>query len=112
MLRIFMELSELPPSTDKIQAGHLRCLKKAIERLQHLLTQDEALQDYDQIHSAKSILYAAIEQMGMRGERIFTVQRMLRELLSIVNTQYQSPGHDREIGVQILAELKARLPSI
>lgn len=103
-----MELSELPPNTDKIQAGHLRCLNKAIERLQYLLTQDEALQDYDQIHSAKSILYAAIEQMGMRGERIFTVQRMLRELLSIVASQYQSPGHDRQVGLQLLAELQDR----
>ena len=112
VLELFMELSELPFNTDKIQEGHIRCLKKAIDRLQYLLTQDAALQDYDQIHSAKSILYAAIEQMGMRGERIFTVQRMLRELLSIVTSQYQSPGHDRDIGVQILAELKARLPSI
>ena len=108
VLRIFMELTELPSDTDKIRAGHLRCLGKAIERLQYLLTRDEALRDYDQIHSAKSILYAAIEQMGMRGERIFAVQRMLRELLSIVNTQYQSPGHDRQIGLQILEELKNR----
>lgn len=107
-----MELSELPPNTDKIQKGHLRCLKKAMDRLQCLLTQDAALQDYDQIHSAKSILYAAIEQMGMRGERIFTTQRMLRELLSIVTTQYQSPGHDKQVGLQILAELKDRFNTL
>jgi hypothetical protein len=103
-----MEVSDLPSNTDKIQEGHLRCLKKAIDRLQFLLTQEAALQDYDQIHSAKSILYAAIEQMGMRGERIFTVQRMLRELLSIVTSQYQSPGHDKQVGLQLLAELKSR----
>lgn len=103
-----MELSELPSNADKIQEGYLRCLKKAIDCLQYLLTQDAALRDYDQIHSVKSILYAAIEQMGMRGERIFTVQRMLRELLSIVASQYQSPGHDRDIGLQILTELKNR----
>ena len=107
-----MELGELQPNTDKIREGHLRCLKKAMDRLQCLLTQDVALQDYDQIHSAKSILYAAIEQMGMRGERIFTVQRMLRELLSIVNTQYQSPGHDKQVGLQILEELKSRTHTI
>ncbi len=107
-----METSELSLEISKIPDGHLRCLIKAIDRTHQLLAQDEALKDYDQIHSAKSILYAAIEQMGMRGERIFTVQRMLRELLSILNTQYQSPGHDRDVGVQILDELKARLPSI
>ena len=92
--------------------GHLRCLKKAIERMQNLLAQEEALRDYDQIHSAKSILYAAIEQMGMRGERIFTVQRMLRELLSILTTQYHSPGHDKQVGLQILEELRTRTQSL
>lgn len=107
-----MESSKLQSNADKIQEGYLRCLGKAIDRLQFLLTQEAALRDYDQIHSAKSILYAAIEQMGMRGERIFTVQRMLRELLSIVTTQYQSPGHDKQVGLQILAELKARTHTI
>lgn len=92
--------------------GHVRCLRKAIDRVQYLLAQDAALQDYDHIHSAKSILYAAIEQMGLRGERIFTIQRMLRELLSIVNSQYQSPGHDKQVGLQILEELKSRFPAL
>ncbi len=107
-----MKLNELPPITDKVQEGYLRCLRKAIERLQYLLTQEEALRDYDQIHSAKSILYAAIEQMGMRGERIFSVQRMLRELMSILNTQYDSPGCDRQVGQQILEDLKRYANSI
>lgn len=101
-----MELRELPFNTGKIQEGHLRCLKKAVERVQYLLRQDEASQDYDQIHSAKSILYAAIEQMGMRIERLGTTQRLLRELLSIVTTQYHSPGQDKQVGLQILQELK------
>ncbi len=92
--------------------GHVRCLIKAIDRTQQLLAQEAALRDYDQIHEAKTILYAAIEQMGTRGDRIFTVQRMLRELLSIVTTQYQSPGHDRQVALQILAELKTRTPTI
>ncbi len=103
-----MPISEFTLATKKITEGHLRCLRKAIDRTQQLLAQEAALQDYDQIHSAKSILYAAIEQMGMRGERIFTAQRLLRELLSIVASQYQSPGHDKQVGLQILAELKAR----
>lgn len=103
-----MELRELKSELSRIPEGHRRCLLKAIDRTHQLLAQEEALRDYDQIHSAKSILYAAIEQMGMRGERIFTVQRMLRELLSIVTTQYHSPGHDKQVGLQILAELKAR----
>jgi hypothetical protein len=107
-----METRETSLELRGISEAHLRCLMKAIERTHALLAQGEALQDYDQIHSAKSILYAAIEQMGTRGERIFTVQRMLRELLSIVTVQYQSPGYDKQVGLQILAELKARTHTI
>jgi len=103
-----MQTREFETEISKSPEGHLRCLVKAIDRTQQLLAQEAALQDYDQIHSAKSILYAAIEQMGTRGERIFTVQRMLRELLSIVTTQYQSPGKDKQVALQILTELKAR----
>jgi len=103
-----MRTGELGADLNKIPEGHLRCLMKAIDRTQQLLAQEAALQDYDQIHSAKSILYAAIEQMGTRGERIFMAQRMLRELLSIITIQYQSPGQDKQVALQILTELKAR----
>ncbi|OGX14516.1 MAG: hypothetical protein A2351_01440 [Omnitrophica bacterium RIFOXYB12_FULL_50_7] len=107
-----METHELSLEISKIPEGHTRCLMKAIDRTHRLLAQEGALQNYDQIHSAKSILYAAIEQMGTRAERICTVQRMLRELLSIVTTQYHSPGQDKQVGLQILAELKARTSTI
>lgn len=107
-----MELREPLGNADKIQEGHLRCLIKAVDRTYQLLADGSAAEDYERIHSAKSILYAAIEQMGMRGERIFTVQRMLRELLSIVTTQYQSSGHDRQVGLQILEELKTRAKTL
>ena len=103
-----MELNAALSDTLRSSGNYLRCLTKAIDRTQQLLAQEAALQDHDQIHSAKAILYAAIEQLGIRGERIFTVQRMLRELLSIVVSQYQSPGHDKHVGLQILAELKNR----
>ena len=107
-----MDAHVLEMETSKISEGHLRCLMKAIDRTHRLLAQEAAMQDYGQIHSAKSILYAAIEQMGMRVERICTIQRMLRELLSIVTTQHQSPGHDKQVGLQILAELKVRTTAI
>lgn len=105
---ITVAFNEMVQGADRPASSHLRCLIKAIDRTHQLLARDVTLQDYDQIHSAKSILYAAIEQMGMRGERIFTIQRMLRELLFIVTSQYQSPGHDKQVGLQILAELKNR----
>lgn len=115
-----MAISELPSknknrdsqflSKNDCSHGYLSCLEKTIDRIQYLLTQEEALRDYEAIHSAKSILYAAIERAGTRAERLLTIQRMLRELLSIVTSQYQSPGQDRKVGLQILDELKKRLP--
>lgn len=107
-----MEPRPLLAGSEKTEGNHLRCLLKALERVQLLLAEDSALQDYGKIHSVKSILYAAIEQMGMRAERFFSIQRMLRELLSIVNAQYDSPGREKEVGLQILQELKNRFPSL
>lgn len=108
-----MELGELPYGTGMSrEAAHRRCLEKAMQRLHHLLTHDTALQDHSQIHAAKTTLYVAIEQMGIQAERLCTLQRMLRELLSIVNCQYQSPGHDKQVGLQILKELQRRSQSL
>ncbi len=90
------------------EPSYQRCLLKAVGRLQDLLIQDEALTDDARIHAAKSLLYAAIEQMGTQMERMGTVQRMLRELLLITNSQYQSPGRDRELGLQILADIRSK----
>lgn len=112
MLETIVEISDAFNDRSIASMGHLRCLAKAIDRTQRLLTQDKASRDYDNIHSTKSILYAAIEQMGMRAERFLTVQRMLRELLSIITTQYNSLGHDKQVGLQILDELKKRFPSL
>ena len=51
-----MEIRALPLNTGKIPEAHLRCLLKAIDQTQKLLDQEAALQDDDQIHSAKSVL--------------------------------------------------------
>ena len=103
-----MEAEQRATISTEFSDAHLRCLSKAIERTQYLLAEETALQDYDKIHSVKSILYAAIEQMGMRAERMFFVQRLLRELLAIIGAQYASPGHDKQVGLQILEDLKSR----
>ena len=94
----------------KNTSRHLQCLIKAMERTRRLLVEEASTQDDETIHSAKSILYAAIEQLGVRIDRLTSVQRMLRELLSIVNAQYNSPGHDKQVALQILDELEARTP--
>lgn len=106
----FMGFDEAVIQKIKNTSGHLQCLIKAMERTRHLFAEEASSQDYEAIHSAKSILYAAVEQLGARIDRLISVQRMLRELLSIVNAQYNSPGHDKQVALQILDELETRTP--
>lgn len=87
---------------------HIRVLKSALERARGLLDQKSDDIDYDEIHSVKSILYAAIEQVGMKADRLFSAQRMLRELFVIVTTRADLREHERAIGMQIIDELRER----
>lgn len=102
-----MEIYEPSTQMKGPREGSRRCLLKAIEKTHNLLAGDVFACDYDEIHSAKSILYAAIEQMGMKIERLSSVRRMLRELLLIVTSQYDSPGQDKETGLKILEEIRS-----
>lgn len=90
-----------------VRAGYLMALTKALERTRALLDRDSEV-DYDEIHSVKSILYAAIERVGMKADRLASVQRMLRELFAIVTTKVDLRGYEREVGIQILEEIIER----
>ena len=82
-----MEMDTTDQKILNIRESHKRCLVKAIDKIHELLDQDVGSRTTTRSTRAKSILYAAIEQWGMRGERIFSTQRLLRELLALVATQ-------------------------
>jgi hypothetical protein len=105
--KVSFDASHLSFKSD-YEPSYQRCLLKAVSRVQNLLTQDETIVDDARIHAAKSLLYAAIEQMGTQMEKMGTIQRLLRELLLIANSQYESPGRDRELGLQILADIRSK----
>lgn len=90
----------------KILHSHVRTLIKALEKTREVLNRDPV--NYDEIHSAKSILYAAIERMGMKAEKIIYSQRLLRELFSIVTTKADLRDYEKEVGLQIIEELNQR----
>ena len=88
------------------ESSYKRCLAKAMDRTHQLLREDDAARNYGEIHSVKSILYAAIEQAGMESERLISAQELLRELLTLVALQVDPVRHERREALQILEKLK------
>jgi len=96
--------------TQNLENGYQRCLSKAMNRTHQLLREEDAAHDYEKIHAAKSILYAAIEQVGMETERLISAQELLRELLVLVALQADPVRRERREALRILEELKRRHP--
>lgn len=86
--------------------SHVKALIRALEKTREILNCNRI--DYDEIHSAKSILYVAIERMGMKAEKIIYSQRLLRELFSIVMTKADLRDHEKQAALQIIEELNQR----
>jgi len=89
----------------QVSESYVRCLKKAIDRTQRLLICEDPVPDAEQIHSVKSVLYAAIERTWLESERLLGVQRMLRELLMLATVQGDSKPEDREQARRLLDRL-------
>ena len=90
----------------RLAMNYLRCLTKAMETVQEILSRENA--SANEIHQAKSVLYAAIERAGIRADRFLCIQRKLRELLSLVAMLGDAREHERLTGLQILEELRTR----
>jgi len=89
------------------RASYVRALAQALERTRELLAREAEI-DYDEIHSVKSVLYAAIEWLGIKTDRLASVQRMLRELFAIVTAKADLRIYERDVGMQILEEITKR----
>ena len=93
-------------NVEKQETGYRRCLAKVVDRTHQLLREDDAVHDYEKIHSVKSILYAAIEQAGMETDRLISAQELLRELLTLVALQAGPVRRERQEALEILEKLK------
>lgn len=87
-------------------SGYQRCLVKAMDRTHQLLLETDAVRDSEKIHSAKSILYAAIEQAGIESERLISARELLRELLTLVALRADPIPHERHEAFKILERLE------
>jgi len=91
-----------------VSGGAQRVLCQALAETRALLKGSKGAARDDEIHHVKSLLYAALERLGMTAERLFSVQRMLRELFSIVTSSYDFKDRERKVGLQILDEIEER----
>lgn len=68
------------------QSDYSAVVAKALDQTQQLFAKEDQV-DYNEIHAVKSILYAAIETVGMKADQLFSLQRRLRELFVLVTTK-------------------------
>lgn len=94
----------------QMAASKSKCIEtfdKALSGIEALMVSG-AVQDYGKVHDAKSALYAAIERIGIRAEKTGDAQRMLRELMMILNEAAVSKKCEREVVRKMLGELKGK----
>ncbi|OGW84451.1 MAG: hypothetical protein A3C35_02880 [Omnitrophica bacterium RIFCSPHIGHO2_02_FULL_46_11] len=109
---------EDPPSENKgaqaykmkslYEAREITVLHRALMSVRRLLSRSNQSIQADEIHKAKSLLYAALERLGTKTEKLFSVQRMIRELFSIVMSSCDSEEREKKIGLQILDDIEQR----
>lgn len=86
---------------------------KCVETFDEALLRAEALMisktsaSYEEIHAVKSSLYAAVERVGLKAEKTFYAQRMLRELLVILS-ESSNEECKKGVGLKMLKELQGR----
>ena len=99
------QFSALGSENHKGDTLHLVLIKT-----REFLSQKQSRVGEDELHKIKSLLYAAVEQLGTKAEHLFSLQRMLRELFSIVNSACDLREYEKKVGFQILDELEQRHP--
>lgn len=69
---------------------------------------DKDFLDEDLVHRIKTLLYVSIEQLGIKIERQLFLQRMLREILAVLNTQADLTGYERKAALHIVQETEEK----
>lgn len=82
-------------------------LIKVLSEVSLLLESVDDLSDTE-IHKAKSLLYAAVEKISFKLDRLNTVHRLLRELLAIVAVAKDARYCEKNVGLQIVKDLSER----
>lgn len=81
-------------------------LPNAIYSIQDLLKKEAVTSD--EVHAVKSLLYIAIERLGMKVDRLTSTQRLLRELFAILNKMVDIRDYEKNVADQLIIDLVER----
>ena len=90
----------------------LKVIGRTLECVRQILGQEVPMVTNDRVHLAKSALYATIERMGAMIERLAYLQRLFREVLSLLALNGDLREYERKVGLQILSELSEKLDQL
>ena len=86
----------------------IKRLQHALKKTHELLSRNGDSISYDEIHAVKSLLYAVLEQVGVKAERLSSLQRLLRELFAVFMSVSDLKRFEKKAGIQILEEIKQK----
>lgn len=95
-----------PSENQGVNRGYVQCLMKAMQSTRQLFVRDSGMADDANIHSVKSVLYAAIERAGIEIEQSSSIQQKLRELLTHVAIQSDASWQERQEALRLLKSLE------
>lgn len=82
---------------------------ETLEALRILFNGSEMSADEHAIHEVKSKLYAIIERSALSMERLSYIQRLFRELFSLVSVSCDIRHHEKDVAIEIIRELRKKL---
>ena len=82
---------------------------RAIDGARRVLKTQAVAIESEELHKLKSVFYVAVERLGMRADRLFSLQRQLRELFSMVNMRVAMTEFERQAALQLINEIEKRL---
>ncbi len=87
----------------------MECCFRAIKGARYILNEQTSKIHPDELHSLKSTFYVAVERLSMKADRLFSLQRQLREILTLINMRYDLSEHERITALQLTDEIEQRL---
>ncbi|HCR72351.1 MAG TPA: hypothetical protein DIW23_12960 [Anaerolineae bacterium] len=98
--------------TKKIYLTELKkmeCCFRAVKGARYILNTQISKIQADELHTLKSTFYVAVERLHMKADRLFSLQRQLREVLTLINMRCDLSEHERMMALQLTDEIEERL---
>lgn len=87
----------------------MECCFRAVKGARSILNAQVNQIHTDELHALKSTFYVAVERLHMKADRLFSLQRQLREVLTLINMRCDLSEHERIMALQLTDEIEQRL---